>query len=235
MSSRAVVFDLFGTLVDNHSFIGSPSAEWREMLRQMATAVGADPDAFDAGWAKDAPQRTAGAFDTVEACVASVCTALSLEPDQSCISQAATMRVEFMRRGLSPRPDAVATLQALRDAGLRIGLVSNCIPDIPLLWEATPFAALIDVAIFSAAVRLAKPDPRIFQLACDRLGVAPHDALFVADGEGGELAGAASIGMQAVLIRCSYADPLGHRRPHVEPWGGPAVDWLREVPALSFD
>jgi putative hydrolase of the HAD superfamily len=232
MSSRAVVFDLFGTLVDNNSFIGSPSAEWRAMLRHMAAAVGADPDAFDAGWAQDAPRRTAGAFETVEACVSSVCSALNLEPDESCVSQAAALRVDFMRRGLSPRPDAVPTLQALRAAGLRIGLISNCIPDVPLLWAATPFATLIDVPIFSAAVRLAKPDPRIFQLACDQLGVAPHEAVFVADGEGGELAGAASIGMQAVLIRCSYADPLRHRRPHVESWDGPTIDWLSEVPAL---
>jgi putative hydrolase of the HAD superfamily len=164
-----------------------------------------------------------------------VCGALKLEPDASCISQAAAMRVDFMRRGLSPRPDALPTLRALRDAGVRIGLVSNCIPDVPLLWAATPFADLIDVPIFSAAVRLAKPDPRIFHLACDELGVAPDEAMFVADGEGGELSGAASIGMQAILIRCSYADPPGYRRPHVEPWDGPTIDWLCEVPGLVFD
>lgn len=226
---KGVVFDLFGTLVDNHSFPGHPSATWRGMQAEMAAAVAADPIAFVSIWDATWRERATGAFPTVEACIHHLCERLGVDAAPSAVAAAAAVRFDYVRRGLVPRPDAEETLAALNAAGLPIAVISNCIPDVPLLWENTPFAAHIHAPIFSSVVGLMKPDPRIYRLACGRLDVAPEQCLFVADGEGGELAAAAAIGMHATLIRSSYSDPPGFRRPHVEPWNGPEIGYLREV------
>ncbi len=75
-----------------------------------------------------------------------------------------------------------------------------------MIWPETPFADLIDSAVFSSRERLKKPDPRIYHVVCERLGVMPEACLYIADGENYELAAAADVGMQAVLIRNSSQD-----------------------------
>jgi len=47
---------------------------------------------------------------------------------------------------------------------------------------------------------LRKPDPRIYQLALEQLGVDPGEAIFVGDGANDELAGADRVGMRAVQV-----------------------------------
>ena len=69
------------------------------------------------------------------------------------------------------------------------------------MWDSTALAPLFDVAVLSFDVGMAKPDPRIYELATERLGVAANDCLYVGDGSDGELSGAAQAGMTAVLMR----------------------------------
>jgi putative hydrolase of the HAD superfamily len=63
-----------------------------------------------------------------------------------------------------------------------------------------------------------KPDPRIYALACDRLDVAPGDALFVGDGANDELAGAERAGLRAVMIGDA-----------IEGWSGARIDSIPEI------
>jgi len=195
----------------------------------MAVAVAVDPIAFTNIWDTTWRERATGAFPTLEACIHHVCQRLGVNAAASAVAAAAELRIDYLRRSLVPRPDAVETLAALNAAGLPVAVISNCIPDVPLLWESTPLAAHVHAPIFSSVVGLMKPDPRIYRLACQRLNASPEQCLYVADGEGGELAAAAAIGMRATLIRSSYSDPPGFRRPHVEPWKGPEIAYLREV------
>lgn len=71
-----------------------------------------------------------------------------------------------------------------------------------------------------------KPEPRIFQIAIERLAVEPGDCLYIADGIGQELTSASQIGMQAVLIRVSGEDSYD---PYREDWNGPVISSLTEV------
>lgn len=80
----------------------------------------------------------------------------------------------------------------------KIGLLSNIGADMmDGFFTPTERMQLFDDVILSGQVRLAKPDPAIFQLACDRLGVAPVEAVMI-DDVGGNCDAARSIGMQAV-------------------------------------
>ena len=57
-----------------------------------------------------------------------------------------------------------------------------------------------DAEVFSCSVGLRKPDPKIYRLALDELGVASEEAIFVGDGANDELAGAERVGMTAVML-----------------------------------
>ena len=101
-------------------------------------------------------------------------------------------------------PDTVSVLKSLRQNGIHTAVVSN------IAWDIRPVleAAAVDEFMLSFEVGAAKPDPRIFTSALDRLGVRAEEALMVGDSE--ENDGAAR------QLGCSFAlvDPLPiSRRP----------------------
>ena len=72
----------------------------------------------------------------------------------------------------------------------------------------TAFHGLFDAEVFSAAVGLRKPDPRIYRLALELLHVEPAEAVFVGDGANDELAGAERVGMTAIDARAAPGGEL---------------------------
>lgn len=96
--------------------------------------------------------------------------------------------------------DVEPAFARLREAGLRLGLISNWDRRLAGLIEGLGLAGYLDVIVSSAEVGLHKPDPRIFELACERLGVAPHEAAHVGDHHYADVLGATSVGMYPVLI-----------------------------------
>jgi putative hydrolase of the HAD superfamily len=100
-----------------------------------------------------------------------------------------------------------ALLEALRDRGLKVGLVSNAFDPPELLHrdlEQMDVAKRLDVAVFSSEVGFRKPHPAIFQRALDVLDVDPAETLFVGDTLAADIAGAAALGMhtcQALWFR----------------------------------
>ena len=227
MNFKAVIFDLFGTLVDD--FVSSVG----QMHQEMAEALNVPYEQFIRLWSQTAEMRIIGAFETVEANIKHVCDAMNVHPRAEQIEKAVEIRMKYIRQALQPRPDAVATVRRLKDQGYKIGLISNCSIEIPLLWLATAFADLIDTPIFSSRVRLRKPDPRIYHLACQRLGVTPEDCLYIADGEDHELTAAAQVGLHPVLIRTSSQETRGELHQEAREWQGTTIASLVEVLQLA--
>ncbi|MFN2451026.1 MAG: HAD family hydrolase [Candidatus Dormibacteria bacterium] len=94
--------------------------------------------------------------------------------------------------------DAVARVRA---AGYRTAMLTNVARDSAHLWEALiNVEELFDVLVDSSVVGLRKPDPAIFRLTCERLGLAPEDCLFV-DDIPSNVAGAAELGIETILCR----------------------------------
>lgn len=77
--------------------------------------------------------------------------------------------------------DTIATLQAVKDAGFPIALVSNIGFDLRPVAKRLGFDDLIDHWILSYEVGWAKPEPAIFREACLQLEVEPEDVLMVGD------------------------------------------------------
>jgi putative hydrolase of the HAD superfamily len=220
MPVRAVVFDLFGTLIDD-----LPPPAYAEFLQETARRLDADPVRFGELWAEHDVARFTGPIET---CFETICGELGVS-DRARLEDALAFRLEHMRDMLVPRPDAESTLRALRDRGLRLGMISNASGEVSGVWSETPFDGLFDVAFFSADERLMKPDRRLYERMAERLGVSPGECLFVGDGAYRELQGAAEAGMTPVLIRTpdeawAHEGTIG--------WSGPRVSALSEVLAL---
>lgn len=106
------------------------------------------------------------------------------------------------------RPDMVAALDAINEAGLKTGLITNNTRDA----GANEFArseedraliaeifARFDHVIESAKAGVRKPEPRIYEMMCEALGVAPEEAVFI-DDLGVNLKPAAAMGMATVKV-----------------------------------
>jgi len=226
MNYHAVIFDLFGTLVNDFMSVTGQTHE------EFATILGIPYERFMTKWREITGRRTLGEFQTVEASIDHVCAALGVTVNAAQMAQAVEFRLAYTRRALTPKPDAVATLAQLNQAGFKVGLLSNCSIEIPILWPQTEFAGLVQNPVFSSRERMKKPDPLIYRTACERLNVAPEDCLYVADGENHELKAAAEVGMNPVLIRPNSHQPQGELRQEAREWRGLTISTLAEVLGL---
>ena len=199
-------------------------------MSEIATVLGVPSDDFVRLWSETLDVREVGQFAHIEANIEHIFRTLGLDHfDGDMMPPVSQMRLEFMRRSLSPRPDAVSTLARLRGTDHKIGLISDCAWETAALWPETPFAPLVDVPIFSCVERLIKPDPRIYLLSCERLTVKPQDCLYVGDGSSHELTGAAQVGMHPVLLRVPGEDSYNAYRREAQTWQGSAILALKDV------
>jgi epoxide hydrolase-like predicted phosphatase len=82
--------------------------------------------------------------------------------------------------------------------GVPIALLTNNVKEWGDHWRATfPVDELFEIIVDSSAVGLRKPDPRIYLLTCERLGVAPDTAVFI-DDNAENVAAARALGMETV-------------------------------------
>jgi len=110
-----------------------------------------------------------------------------------------------------PYNDSLDTLAELRSRGLTTGLVSNTPWGSPGgMWREElarlGLMPLLDAVVFCTDVGWRKPDPRPFEACVDRLGVRPHEALFVGDHPRWDIEGAAAAGLRPVLIDRAGSD-----------------------------
>ncbi|MDY0088530.1 MAG: HAD-IA family hydrolase [Coriobacteriia bacterium] len=99
-----------------------------------------------------------------------------------------------------PYDDVIPAFKRLKGRGQRIGIISNWDGRLSALLAEMGIAEMVDTIVSSAEVGLHKPDPRIFELACERLDVMPSDAVHVGDHRYADIFGASAVGMEPVLI-----------------------------------
>ena len=96
------------------------------------------------------------------------------------------------------RPIMVEAIRRLRERGLRAGaLTNNWVSEGPR--APHPVREHFDVFIESSVVGMRKPDPRIYELACQELGVGPSRAAFL-DDIGSNLKPARALGMATIKV-----------------------------------
>ena len=211
MRFRAVIFDLWETLVD------WPVDDARELTKRIALHTGLDDDAFMRAWEENYRLRETGPL-------AAAYRALGV-PDEH-VDVLVAARHDLARRALRPREGVVETLDELRARGLSLGLISVCSEDVPAAWPETPLAGRFDAATFSSECGVMKPEPEVYLQTADALGVDPAETLYVGDGANDELRGARDVGMTPVLIAPSGREPWW---PAARDWDGARIEAIPEV------
>ncbi len=104
-------------------------------------------------------------------------------------------------RGATPRPEMVVAIRTIRARGLRTGALTN--NWTPMADAATGdvvgLGPLFDTIVESAVEGMRKPDPRIYELSCARLDVAPTEVVFL-DDLGVNLKPARALGMTTIKV-----------------------------------
>ncbi|WP_161780680.1 HAD family hydrolase [Tumebacillus flagellatus] len=103
-------------------------------------------------------------------------------------------------------PGLVETLATLRERGLKLGIVTNGLTEMQSLGiSVLGLTDLVDAVLISEAEGLRKPDPALFHLAAERLGVPANRCLFVGDHPRNDIDGARQAGMKTVWFPNSVA------------------------------
>lgn len=183
LSRRAAVKRMFQRIQSRWYGAALPAEALGRFLAWDGDGYGSKPDMFAALFAAYPPKRSMAIEDAL---------ALWDREFPSCFALPPEHRV---------------WLVALRER-YRLAIVTNGATQVQ--WakvRQTDLQELVDAVIVSEEAGFWKPDARIFQLALERLGVAPEEALFVGDNLKNDIAGAQAAGMRAVWIR-----PEGARR-----------------------
>ncbi|EIE20438.1 HAD-superfamily hydrolase [Coccomyxa subellipsoidea C-169] len=96
-------------------------------------------------------------------------------------------------------PGALPALAAIRSSGIKLGVVSNFDTRLRPLLTAMGAAEVFDTMVISAEVGAEKPNPLIFEIACQQLGVEPEEAVHIGDDRRNDITGARSAGCHAWL------------------------------------
>lgn len=200
---RGVLFDYSGTL-----FRLEPGAAWgeefsafseaqRDRLTRVVTTwspvgVANLPPDFADGWARRDldPELHRRVYLTALAR-----SGVELGPG---MAEAAYARV-LDPATWQPYPDTVPALHRLRAAGIPVAVVSNIAWDIRGVFDRHGATDLVDEFVLSYVEGSMKPDPKIFLVACQRIGVAPEDALMIGDSPAAD-GGAAEVGARTAII-----------------------------------
>ena len=203
----AVTFDAYGTLLELDDPVGRLAAALAD--QGYPTPPEAVHQAFVAEVAvyrreQDLGRDTVGLEQLRTLCAATFSDALPARPPVAAARQALESGIRYRLYD-----DVRPTLDALADAGVRVGVVSN--------WDCSLSGVLIDLGIaerlttvsISAVVGARKPDSRIFRHALDALGAVADHVIHVGDDPELDVAGARAAGLAGVLIDRSGGGPAG--------------------------
>lgn len=200
---EAVVFDLLFTLVHPGTYPGGTGR-----VGWIADMLGVDPAALRASWTAFEPVLETGRANE---------GADGLGPELAWVREAATdigvdvsaadlacieADWDLTRRTalLDPPSSTITTLVALRERGVRLGVLSNTHALELRTWDESALASLVDVVGLSHKIGACKPDPAAYAHVLDRLGVEEAATAYVGDGSNDELIGARAAGFGLVIF-----------------------------------
>jgi HAD superfamily hydrolase (TIGR01549 family) len=129
--------------------------------------------------------------------------------------------------------DVLPALGALRDRGLRIGLISNTHRSLEAFQNHFELGGLVSGAVSSREHGYNKPHPSIFRAALALLSVSPDEAVMVGDSYAHDIEGARAVGMNGVLLRRGLLGPTVQAEIEAVRVGAvPVISSLLELPGL---
>jgi putative hydrolase of the HAD superfamily len=205
-SVHAVLLDLYDTIA---RVPGAVLARER-----LAREAGVDPARLQHAWAHTLPARSVGSAPSLEAELDEILRLCGAEPEQGLIDELAALEWAMWSDAVELFDDSLPFMARTREDGRKVAIVSNCSRQTRSVVRANGLEDAADAVVLSFEVGVAKPDPGIFRVALERLGVAPEHAIFV-DDVPEYLNGARAVGIRTVQIVRAGLDtsiPDGHPR-----------------------
>ena len=218
-----MIFDLWDTLTE-------PAAQRDRdrYTREVGEILGAGGEPFAALVVATFAERCRGELGDLRSTGCKLCRRLGVNPAASPLDAAVAHRMDAQAKLLQLRDDAGSVVERFRSHGWRTGLLTDSTCETEALWAGMELRHLFDAAAFSCAEGRSKPDPLFYDVVVRRLGVAPADCLYVADGRSGELAGATRLGMRCVQLVGPDIPP------GTEDWAGQKAPTLTAVADLAL-
>lgn len=204
MTVTAVVFDWGGTLTPWHDvdLLDLWLAAARQLAPDRAPELAAGLIRAERNfWAEAMDSQCSG---TIEDIVRAAARETGVDVDPALHGGALDAHFEAWTPHTYTDPAAAPLLVALREMGLRIGLLSNT--HWPRAWherilERDGVAELFDARVYTSELPYVKPHPSAFATVLAQLEVAqPGTAVFVGDRPFDDISGAKGAGMRAVLM-----------------------------------
>jgi putative hydrolase of the HAD superfamily len=201
MTVDAVVFDWGGTLTPWHDIdlVEQWSAYAVVYDSSDVTLAARLADAEVALWREQQASRGANGTGTLDHVFASC----GVDTDDDRHGPALAAYLEAWDPHTLADPDARSLLEALRDAGVRIGVLSNTLWPRwhhEAVFSRDGLAPFIDAAVYSSEIPFAKPHADAFRAAIVAVGSTPEHTVFVGDRPWDDVHGAQQVGMRAILI-----------------------------------
>jgi len=203
----ALVFDAYGTLFDVHSVTATAESIWPGKGAALSQLWRTKQ--LEYTWLRSLMGRYEDFTHVTESALRHACTSLKLESDDA-------RRVQLMRAylHLATFPEVSEALARLH--GIRLAILSNGSPAMlePVVFNAALHGVITDVLSVDA-VKIFKPDPRVYRLAVDRLGV-PAKAIGFVSSNCWDAIGARAFGFRTFWINRTGApvDEMGVRPDH---------------------
>jgi HAD superfamily hydrolase (TIGR01549 family) len=223
-----VFFDLGQTLIDEWEFIEFLDSKFLEVLN----GFGARIDTRNYAAVRDSVIRNRMiGYGSARDLVVEVCKLLSPAGYEKAILNRLEPELKEARlTKFKIANDATATLTALAEKGVEMGLIANQSRDILGILERSGLEKFFKVKVISSVVQLAKPDPGIFQLALDTAAKSAADCMMVGDRLDTDICPAKSLGMTTIRYTNSLFSLQVPARDCEHP--DYSVARLAEIPAL---
>lgn len=209
MSIQAVIFDMYETLVTQFCsplYYGT----------QIAEDLGLRPEEFLPGWRATEEARATGKL-TFEDAMAELLRRhgiFSPELHRRVVEKRIAIQADCFRH---LHPGILPLLTALRERGIRIGLITNCFSEEATLIRESRLFPCFDAPCLSWEEGVRKPDPAIYRTCLRRLGIAAENCLYVGDGGSQELETARSLGILAVQATWYRQAAFEHKQAALRP------------------
>lgn len=132
-----------------------------------------------------------------------------------------------------PEDDLLPTMKALKDAGYRMGVISNAgdDQDVQTLVNKARIRPYLDFVLTSAASGMRKPDARIFALGLRFFGLSSQEVVMVGDTLSADILGANRMGIYSVWLT-RRADTAANREYLAKVSPKAKIDSLAELPQM---
>ncbi len=224
---RAVIFDLDDTLIDHTTAIRGAVTELYAQRPELSTKF-ADEASFQKAWVsvqdKHYPSYLRGSLTHAEQKILRIrelWQPLANLTEEKCFQIYDHFQMLYAQKW-QLFPDTLPCIANLFP--FKLGLITNGWENQRRKLELEELHKKFEIVVISSEVGMAKPDPRIFMMACAALGVSPSEAIYVGDLYDLDVQGAQNAGLQPVWLR--------RRAEHIESPGVLTIRSLNELAAL---